>query len=92
MNAPGQNISANGSQFHTGFVFGGGVEVAVSNNIALRAEYLRAELDGRNIAEGSNGYVNYKVSERPEVNIVRAGLDYKFGVPVVAAPPVIARY
>ncbi len=92
VNAPGQTIAASNSQFHTGYVFGGGVEVAVSNNVALRAEYLRAELDSRNIAGGSNGYVNYNVSERPEVNIVRAGLDYKFGVPVAAAPPVIARY
>ncbi len=92
VNAPGQNISTSSSQFHTGYVFGGGVEVAVSNNVALRAEYLRAELDSRNIASGNNGYISYNVSERPEVNIVRAGLDYKFGVPVVAAPPVIARY
>ena len=92
VNVPGQNIAASASQFHTGYVFGGGVEVAVSNNVALRAEYLRAELDSRTIAQGSNGYVNYHVSERPEVNIVRAGLDYKFNAPVAAAPPVIARY
>ena len=92
LNAPSQNISASTSQFHTGYVFGGGVEVAVSNNVALRAEYLRAELDSRTIAQGNNGYLGYNVSERPEVNIVRAGLDYKFGAPVVAPPPVIARY
>ena len=91
---PPANISTNSSQFRTGYVFGGGLEVAVTNNVLLRAEYLRAELNEKSVSSGplpSNSY-SYNINERTDVNIVRAGLDYKFGAPVVAAPPVIARY
>ena len=94
LNVPANNISTTSSQFHTGYVFGAGVEVAVTNNVLLRAEYLRAELDEKTVSSGAIPWTgfNYNVNERTDVNIVRAGLDYKFGVPVVAPPPVIARY
>ncbi len=94
VNAPANNISTTSSHFHTGYVFGGGVEVAVTNNVLLRAEYLRAELNEKSVSSGAIPWTgfNYNINERTDVNIVRAGLDYKFGVPVVAPPPVIARY
>ena len=94
VSAPANYIATTSSQFHTGYVFGGGVEVAVTNNVLLRAEYLRAELNEKTISSGAIPYTgyNYNVTERPDVNIVRAGIDYKFGALPVAAPPVIARY
>ncbi len=94
VSAPANNIATTSSQFHTGYVFGGGIEVAVTNNVLLRAEYLRAELNEKTVSQGAIPWTgfNYNVTQRPDVNIVRAGLDYKFGALAPAVPPVIARY
>lgn len=85
---PGSTI-ASVSGYHVDWVFGGGVEYAVDPRWSWKLEYLYAPF-GRNFdfGEGPNE------SRKPTLNIVRVGLNYKFGgaasanyMPVKAAAP-----
>jgi outer membrane immunogenic protein len=69
-NATGGDIS----QYHVGWVFGGGIEYAVDNRWSWKLEYLYAPLDRTH--DNING-----VSRTTDVNfnVVRAGLNYRFG-------------
>ena len=90
--ATGNNLQFTGSssQTRTGYAVGGGIEHAISQNWTVKAEYLYYDL-GRNTvnvavipgAAGAGG-TGYNSSFRTEGNIVRAGLNYKFGGPAVA--------
>ncbi len=91
--SPANGVYNHASNFHTGYAFGGGFEFALTNNLLLRAEYLHIDLNSKAIvANGGNEYLNYSVYEKPSLDIVRAGLDYKFDFARAVAPPVIARY
>ena len=88
VSAPQFNIADHSTHMHMGYVFGGGVEYALSNNLALRIEYLRLQYNSQS-APG----ILYQLSERPSENIVRAGLDYRFDLFGQTAPrPIIVRY
>ena len=91
--APDYNIYDHSSHFHLGYAFGGGMEYAVTNNVMLRAEYLRLAFNGKN-STGIDPNQPYTLSDKPTENIVRAGIDYKFDLfaPAAAPLPVIARY
>ena len=89
--APDDQIYDHASQMHTGYVIGGGFEYAVTNNILLRAEYLRLDLAGKTTA-GGDAWMAYTLHDHPVENIVRAGVDYKFDLFGPTARPVIARY
>ncbi|OYU49598.1 MAG: hypothetical protein CFE31_04335 [Rhizobiales bacterium PAR1] len=60
-----------GSQTHYGWVVGGGVEYALTNNITTRVEGLYMDLADKRILGGAG-----KIGS--ETGIIRAGLNYKF--------------
>lgn len=89
-NIPGIAIPPSGtrtngtSQTATGWTIGYGTEFALTNNWTVKSEYLYYRL-------GKDSYlVDNGIREDVEVrgNIIRIGLNYKFGVP----PAVVARY
>ena len=91
--APNNGIYNEASHFHIGYAFGGGFEYAVTNNIMLRAEYLRLAYDVK-LGAGNDPNQPYHLQERPTENIVRAGVNYKLDLfaPVYPVRPVVARY
>jgi len=85
--AGGAGTATTLSQYHVGWVFGGGVEYAVDNRWSWKLEYLYAPLDRTH--DAING-----ITRTTDVNfsVVRAGLNYRFGgdEPEAAAMPVKA--
>jgi outer membrane immunogenic protein len=72
----------------TGWTAGGGLEWLVAPNISVKAEYLYADLSSGGTT-GGFGW-NYGYHLHPELNIVRAGVNYHFNW---AAPvPVLAKF
>ncbi len=76
------------SQYHVGWVFGGGIEYAVDNRWSWKLEYLYAPFDRSHNINGST------VATDASFNLVRIGLNYKFAggepanyMPVKAAAP-----
>jgi outer membrane immunogenic protein len=76
-------FSGSDTQDHFGWVVGGGMEFAFSSNWSAKIEYLHVDL-------GSKSYVALPIldpvprSHDATVDIVRVGLNYRFGGPVVA--------
>jgi outer membrane immunogenic protein len=66
--APGQ-FDSDVSQYHIGWVFGGGIEYAVDNRWSWKLEYLYAPFDQ------SRSFLSLR---DPSLSIVRAGLNYRF--------------
>ena len=93
-NAAG-TVSFNGSNddMATGYAYGGGIEYALPTNsflnffkssaVTLKAEYLHYDLGRSNVTAGASGGTTdsgaYNVRFKNEGDIVRAGLNYKFG-------------
>ena len=76
------------SNIRTGWTAGGGLEWMFAPNWSAKVEYLYADLQDGGIT-GTFGY-NYGYHFHPEINIVRAGVNYHFNW---AAPaPVLAKY
>lgn len=85
--------SASISQTRTGWTVGGGGEYALMNGWSVKAEYLYVDL-GRESTTSTNLISDNGTIPRPtnvfthsvdlRSNIVRVGLNYKFGGPVVA--------
>jgi outer membrane immunogenic protein len=84
----GVNNPGSSSSTKTGWVVGGGLEYAVTNNWILRGEYLHYDLTG-------DSFIGARVPvlptfgvlytyDRTRLDVVRVGIDYKFGGPVVA--------
>ncbi|SRR5581483_5543457 len=77
------------TQYHVGWVIGGGIEYAVDNRWSWKIEYLYAPLDR------SHDNAVFARSWDPNFSIVRAGLNYRFAdgaasasyMPVKAAAP-----
>lgn len=88
--APAIPQSAGGSRTSTdaGYVVGAGVEWAFNKNWSVKGEYLYMDLGNHNtIASGISGTpagATLVMTSREQYNIVRAGLNYKFGGPVFA--------
>ncbi len=100
-NAAGVTTAYNGvNRIQTGYTYGGGAEFAIPTNsfvnvfkasaVTVKVEYLHYVL-GDNVAlvPVANGNV-YTARVLNDGNLVRAGINYKFGS--VAAAPVVARY
>ena len=73
----------------TGYTVGGGIEHMFTPNWSVKAEYLYYDLGSNtinvNVIPGSGGGgTGYDSRFRNDGHIVRAGLNYKFGGPVVA--------
>ena len=72
----------------TGWTAGGGLEWMLAPHISVKIEYLYADLSSGGTT-GGWGW-NYGYHHHPEINIVRAGVNYHFNW---AAPaPVLAKY
>jgi len=86
--AYGGVYAGNYSNTRTGWTAGGGVEWLLAPHISIKAEYLYADLDSGGVT-GGWGW-NYGYHLHPQVNIVRAGVNYHFNW---AAPaPVLAKF
>lgn len=75
----------------TGYTVGGGIEHAFTSNWSVKAEYLYYDLGSSNVnvaviplLVGQGGGTGYDTRFRNDGHIVRAGLNYKFGGPIVA--------
>jgi outer membrane immunogenic protein len=64
-----------------GWVYGGGVEAAISSNWSLRAEYLRYDFGSQSYAlgESDSGQALGSKTLEHDVDVVRVGVNYKFG-------------
>ena len=81
---PNSIYTWNGSSDFTrvGWTVGGGAELAVTNNVLIRAEYLYYNLGSSNVNayefnDPSNG-VYLQTKENVDGSVVRIGVDYKF--------------
>ncbi len=89
------------SDTRVGWTVGGGMEYAFVPNWTLRVEYLYFDLGDGSYAPGNlvglrpNGVPRYTIASSVRTsangNIVRVGLNYKFGGPIEIAP-VVAKY
>jgi outer membrane immunogenic protein len=72
-----------GTQTSLGWAAGGGFEHMITPNLTAKLEYLHVELPGQTVTLVSpppsvNAFVNYRFS-RESVDLIRVGLNYKFG-------------
>jgi outer membrane immunogenic protein len=68
---------AGASNTNAGWTAGGGIEFALPGNWSAKAEYLHVDLGSFNCGVNCNGLPNDNVSMHD--NIVRAGVNYRFG-------------
>ncbi|MFY9654985.1 MAG: outer membrane beta-barrel protein [Methylocystis sp.] len=86
--AYGGVYAGNYNNTRTGWTAGGGLEWMLAPHISAKIEYLYADLDSGGMT-GGWGW-NYGYHLHPQVNIVRAGVNYHFNW---AAPaPVLAKF
>jgi outer membrane immunogenic protein len=81
----GSIFSGNPSSTRVGWVIGGGVEYAITNNITIKGEYLFADLGSSSFTTTPNGFaaanfpgVSASGKIDWEASIFRAGVNYKF--------------
>ena len=82
--------AGSGSRTSVGFAVGAGAEYHLWGNLTAKLEYLHVDLGGQTVTLVSPSppstpgvFTNY-VFNREQVNIVRVGVNYKFGGPVIA--------
>jgi outer membrane immunogenic protein len=68
---------AGASSSNAGWTVGGGIEFALPGNWSAKAEYLHVDLGSFNCGANCNGLPNDNVSMHD--NVVRAGVNYRFG-------------
>jgi outer membrane immunogenic protein len=68
---------AGASGTNAGWTVGGGIEFALPGNWSAKAEYLHVDLGSFNCGANCNGLPNDNVSMHD--NVVRAGVNYRFG-------------
>lgn len=79
--APSVGLAGSSSNTRTGYVLGGGVEYAFTNNWTVKAEYLYVDLGKTNYSHGAVTGVpssNAELSNKTKLNIARIGVNYKF--------------
>jgi outer membrane immunogenic protein len=69
-------LSQSFDEYHAGWTLGGGVEYAFAPRWSLKVEYLYADLGKNRIVEAAG-----ERSEALKLNMVRAGINYRFGEP-----------
>jgi outer membrane immunogenic protein len=91
----GGSIANSAQHFQTGWTIGAGLEYQITQNLSFKTEYLYASLGAKTLyaisgGTGAFGY-DFNLRERTSVNIVRAGLNWRFDwfAPPV---PVVAKY
>jgi outer membrane immunogenic protein len=78
--ATNSTASGSSSKTATGYVIGGGVEYALTNNWTIKGEYMYLDL-GKNSAALFNPAFptfTHAVESRNKAHIIRAGVNYKF--------------
>jgi outer membrane immunogenic protein len=88
--------ATNSDRSNVGWSLGGGLEWAFTNNVSLKVEYLHSQFDrGNNLFVTStssyNAYAFRNDNSTDSIDVVRFGINYRFGGPVAPAP-VLARY
>ena len=88
--------ATNSDRSNVGWSLGGGLEWAFTNNVSLKIEYLHSQFDrGNNLFVTStssyNAYAFRNDNSTDSIDVVRFGINYRFGGPVAPAP-VLARY
>ncbi len=88
--------STNSDRNNVGWSLGGGLEWAFTNNVSLKVEYLHTQFDrGHGVyvtsTSGYTGHVFRNDNSTDSIDVVRFGINYRFGGPVAPAP-VLARY
>jgi outer membrane immunogenic protein len=81
---------ASGSKVYVGWTVGAGIEWQLPSNWSAKIEYLYADLGKRHLFDIVPGPPPVPETVSVNVNIVRVGLNYKFGS--VGKSPVVARY
>ena len=76
------------STMDAGWTIGGGVEYKLTDALSLKTEYLYANLGTQTLASGLILRIPASLRVNETVNIVRVGLDYRFGGP----EPIVAKY
>ena len=83
--APGrQTYSLSTSEIMWGWVVGGGIEAALAGNWTAKLEYLYLDLGTLSVNTTDIDGGPFTVNNRVRDQIVRVGLNYRFGGPVVA--------
>jgi outer membrane immunogenic protein len=82
----GPTISGSDSATRTGWTVGGGVEWAFVNNWSAKAEYLYYDLGNHTLISSVGANPGFPVQDgfQTKGQIVRVGLNYHFGGPIVA--------
>ena len=89
VNTPTSSESGSISKSKVGWTVGGGIEYAVTNNWSAKIEYLHVDLGSVNFNAANNLFPIFTASNSVYIreDIVRVGLNYKFG-----SGPVVANY
>ena len=79
-----------------GWALGGGLEWALTNNMSFKVEYLHSHFSDKNTlmtTATTTPYntVAFQTSGNDKIDVVRAGINWRFGGPAVSSP-VLARY
>jgi outer membrane immunogenic protein len=81
----GATVLASSSTTRAGWTVGAGVEGAIAGNWTAKLEYLYVDLGTiNNTFTGVGAFAPFTTSAHVTDNIVRAGVNYKFGGPIVA--------
>jgi outer membrane immunogenic protein len=83
--AGGPSFAGSISKQMSGWAAGVGTEYAITPDLTFRAEYLHVDLGSTTLAGGAIGAIGGAVRLDPSYDFVRAGLNYRFGGPVMAS-------
>lgn len=75
-------ITGSESKTHSGWTAGGGIEIGFLNNWSVKGEYLYTHYESENYL--ANVLVGGVPSGDLDVHTIKAGVNYRFGGPVVA--------
>jgi outer membrane immunogenic protein len=80
-----------------GWALGGGLEWALTNNMSFKVEYLHSHFSSDNYLLTTTAATPYNTvafagDRNDKVDVVRAGINWRFGGPTVSSAPVLARY
>jgi outer membrane immunogenic protein len=82
------NEATAATQTRVGWIAGGGVDYAFAQNWIVSLEYLHLDLGSMGasglVTSGNTGTATFNFSAKLHSDLVRAGISYKFGAPVVA--------
>jgi len=88
---PNVVFGSGSSGWRTGWALGAGIEYAVTNNWTIKGEYLHLDYGSTTTtySGGAGGALKYTVRRSDTDDVIRLGVNYKFGGP---AGPVVASY